>query len=83
MDVVPCVYDGSIRCIYGMASSAGQEQRAASREYPVPVVEESVVVALPQQDVFDFLAKFENLSAYDAFVTASGQVGDGPPGLGT
>lgn len=49
----------------------------------MPVVEESVVIGLPQQEVFDFLAKFENLSVYDAFVTASGQVGDGPPGLGT
>lgn len=49
----------------------------------MPVVEESVVIALPQQDVFDFLAQFENLSVYDAFVTGSGQVGDGPPGLGT
>jgi uncharacterized membrane protein len=49
----------------------------------MPVVEETVVIARPQHEVFDFLAKFENLSVYDAFVTASGQVGDGPPGLGT
>lgn len=49
----------------------------------MPVVEESVVIARPQQEVFDFLANFGNLSAYDAFVTASGQVGDGPPGVGT
>jgi uncharacterized protein YndB with AHSA1/START domain len=49
----------------------------------MPVVEESVVIARPPQEVFDFLANFGNLSAYDAFVTASGQVGDGPPGLGT
>jgi carbon monoxide dehydrogenase subunit G len=49
----------------------------------MPVVEESVHIARPQQEVFDFLANFGNLSVYDAFVTASGQVGDGPPGLGT
>lgn len=49
----------------------------------MPLVEESVVIARPPQEVFEFLAKFENLSVYDAFVTASGQVGDGPPGLGT
>jgi len=49
----------------------------------MPVVEESVLIARPQQEVFDFLANFENLSVYDAFVTASGQVGDGAPGLGT
>ena len=46
-------------------------------------VEETVVVARPQQDVFGFLAEFGNLSLYDAFVTASSQIGDGPPGLGT
>lgn len=49
----------------------------------MPVVEESVLTVRPQQEVFDFLADFGNLSTYDAFVTASGQVGDGPPGLGT
>jgi len=49
----------------------------------MPVTEESVTIARPPQEVFDFLANFENLSAFDAFVTASGQVGDGPPGLGT
>lgn len=49
----------------------------------MPVVEESVVIARPQQEVFDFLANFGNLSVYDAFVTASGQVRDGAPGLGT
>jgi carbon monoxide dehydrogenase subunit G len=49
----------------------------------MPGVQESVTIARPPQEVFDFLANFENLSAFDAFVTASGQVGDGPPGLGT
>ena len=49
----------------------------------MPRVEESVVTARPQQEVFDFLADFGNLAAYDALVTKSGQVGDGPPGLGT
>ncbi|ELT45718.1 hypothetical protein G205_03156 [Arthrobacter nitrophenolicus] len=46
-------------------------------------MEENIVVARPPQEVFDFLSKFENLAAYDRFVTASGQVGDGPVGLGT
>jgi uncharacterized protein YndB with AHSA1/START domain len=49
----------------------------------MPVTEETVVISRPPQEVFEFLANFENLSAFDAFVTASGQVGDGPPGLGT
>src|SRR5688572_13962560 len=49
----------------------------------MPVVEESVHIARPQQEVFDFLSRFENLAVYDPFVLASGQVGDGPVGLGT
>lgn len=49
----------------------------------MPLVEESVVIARSPQEVFEFLAKFENLSVYDAFVSVSGQVGDGPPALGT
>lgn len=49
----------------------------------MPAVEESVVVARPQQEVFDYLANFGNLAVYDAFVTSSGQVGDGPPEVGT
>ncbi|GAB4099753.1 SRPBCC family protein [Sinomonas halotolerans] len=49
----------------------------------MPAVEHSVLIARRPQEVFDFLADFDNLSAYDAFVTASGRVGDGPPGLGT
>jgi carbon monoxide dehydrogenase subunit G len=49
----------------------------------MPGVQESVTIARPPQEVFDFLANFENLSAFDAFVTSSGQVGDGPPELGT
>jgi carbon monoxide dehydrogenase subunit G len=54
-----------------------------SKENSVPLVEESVVVARPPEVVFDFLSKFENLAVYDPFVLASGQVGDGPVGLGT
>ena len=49
----------------------------------MPVVEESVHIARPQQEVFDFVSRFENLAVYDRFVVASGQVGDGPVGLGT
>lgn len=49
----------------------------------MPEVEESVLVARPQREVFDFLAKFESLALYDPFVIASAQVGDGPVGLGT
>ncbi len=49
----------------------------------MPVVEESVVIARPPQEVFDFLSKFENIAVYDSSVTASEQIGDGPLGVGT
>jgi carbon monoxide dehydrogenase subunit G len=57
--------------------------RCQSKEPAVPVVEESVVIARPPQEVFDFLSKFENIAVYDSSVTSSGQVGDGPVGLGS
>ncbi|WP_181762593.1 MULTISPECIES: SRPBCC family protein [unclassified Pseudarthrobacter] len=49
----------------------------------MPVVEESVVIARPPQEVFDFLSRFENIAVYDSSVTSSGQVGEGPVGLGS
>jgi carbon monoxide dehydrogenase subunit G len=49
----------------------------------VPVVEESVVIARPPQEVFDFLSRFENIAVYDSSVISSEQVGDGPLGVGT
>lgn len=49
----------------------------------MPVIEVDTHIDRPPQEVFDYLARFENLAVYDAFVTASGQVGDGPVGLGT
>ena len=49
----------------------------------MPVVEESVVIARPPQEVFEFLSRFENIAVYDSSVTSSGQVGDGPVGMGS
>jgi uncharacterized protein YndB with AHSA1/START domain len=49
----------------------------------MPVVEESVVIARPPQEVFDFLSKFENIAVFDSSVTSSGQVNDGPVGKGS
>jgi len=49
----------------------------------MPVVEENVVIARPPQEVFDFLSKFENIAVYDSSVMSSGQVGDGPLGVGS
>jgi carbon monoxide dehydrogenase subunit G len=49
----------------------------------MPVVEETVVIPRPQQEVFDFLSKFENIAVYDSSVTTSEQVGTGPVAEGT
>ncbi|MDQ0146106.1 SRPBCC family protein [Pseudarthrobacter niigatensis] len=49
----------------------------------MPVVEESVVIARPPQEVFDFLSNFDNIAVYDSSVTASEQVGTGPVAEGT
>ena len=47
----------------------------------MPVVEESVVIARPPQEVFDFVSKFQNVAVFDSSVTASEQVAwwRGPP----
>ncbi|TWD51018.1 carbon monoxide dehydrogenase subunit G [Arthrobacter sp. AG367] len=49
----------------------------------MPVVEESVVIARPPQEVFEFLSKFDNIAVYDSSVTTSEQVGTGPVAEGT
>lgn len=49
----------------------------------MPVVEESVVIARPPQEVFDFLSKFDNIAVFDSSVTTSEQIGGGPVGMGT
>lgn len=49
----------------------------------MPVVEESVVIARPPQEVFDFLSRFDNIALYDSSVTTSEQVGAGPVAEGT
>jgi carbon monoxide dehydrogenase subunit G len=60
-----------------------RRRQALFEENPMPVVEESVVIARPPQEVFDFLAKFENTAVFDSSVTSSEQVSDGPVGLGS
>lgn len=49
----------------------------------MPVVEESVVIARPPQEVFEFLSEFDNIAVYDSSVTTSEQVGTGPVAEGT
>lgn len=49
----------------------------------MPVVEESVFIARPPQEVFDFINKAENLPIWDSSIVKSEQVGSDEVGLGT
>jgi len=49
----------------------------------MPVIEESVFIARPPQDVFDFIVDPENLPVWDVSIVKAEQVGTGPVGLGT
>jgi uncharacterized protein YndB with AHSA1/START domain len=49
----------------------------------MPVIEESIFIARPPQDVFEFLVDSENLPVWDASIVKAEQIGDGPVGLGT
>lgn len=49
----------------------------------MPVIEESVFIARPPQDVFDFLIESENLPVWDVSIVKAEQIGTGPVGLGT
>lgn len=65
-----------------LPATPGRHQ-VLSKENAVPVVEESVVIARPPQEVFDFLSNFDNVAVYDSSVTSSERVGEGPVGVGT
>lgn len=47
------------------------------------VIEESVFIARPRQEVFDFLTRAENIPVWDSSVVEAEQIGDGPVALGT
>ncbi len=49
----------------------------------MPVFEDSVFIARPLKDVFDFMVESENLAVWDASVVKAEKVGTGPVGLGT
>jgi hypothetical protein len=49
----------------------------------MPVVEESVVIARPPEEVFDYLAQADNLPVWDSSIVQAEQVGTGPVGVGT
>jgi len=54
-----------------------------SEENPMPVVEETVYIARPPQEVFNFLSKSENISVWDSSVVHAEPIGTEPVGLGT
>ena len=47
------------------------------------VIEESVYIARPGQEVFDFLTKTSNIPVWDSSVVQAEQMGDGPVEVGT
>ena len=49
----------------------------------MPVIDQSVVIARPPAEVFDFLAHAENLPLWDSSMLECVQVGSGPVGVGT
>ena len=49
----------------------------------MPVFEDSVFIARPLKDVFDFMVESENLAVWDASVVKAEKVGTRPVGLGT
>ncbi|GAA3881567.1 hypothetical protein GCM10022381_24780 [Leifsonia kafniensis] len=49
----------------------------------MPVIEESVFIACPPQEVFDFVVKPENLPIWDSSIITAAQVGEEPIGVGT
>ncbi|AMB58275.1 SRPBCC family protein [Microterricola viridarii] len=49
----------------------------------MPTIEESVFIARPPQEVFDFVATPANNTVWDSSIVASEQEGDGPLAVGT
>jgi uncharacterized membrane protein len=49
----------------------------------MPVVEESIFIARPPQEVFDFVVKTENLPIWDSSILTAAQIGDEPIRVGT
>jgi uncharacterized membrane protein len=52
-------------------------------KFAMPVVEESVVIARPAEEVFAYLANAENLPVWDASIIECTQLGSEPVGVGT
>ncbi|RZU64865.1 carbon monoxide dehydrogenase subunit G [Microterricola gilva] len=49
----------------------------------MPTIEESVFIARPPEEVFDFISTSANIPVWDSSVVAAEQIDDGPLGVGT
>lgn len=49
----------------------------------MPLIDETVVIARPAEEVFDFLVRGENLPRWDSSILECAQLGDGPVTVGT
>lgn len=49
----------------------------------MPTIEESVIIARPPEDVFDFISNSANVAVWDSSIASAEQIGDGPFGVGT
>lgn len=49
----------------------------------MPTIEESVFIARPPQEVFDFFTIAANIPVWDSSIVSAEQLDDGPYGLGT
>lgn len=49
----------------------------------MPVIDESIEIARPAAEVFDFLTHAENLPRWDSSMLECTQISDGPVGVGT
>ena len=58
-------------------------RRARSGRALMPVIEGSVFIDRPPEEVFEFLIRTENIPVWDSSVIQAEQVGDGPFGPGT
>jgi len=65
------------------AHHTGSPQGVRGKEVVMPVIEESVFIARPPEEVFEYLAKAENLPEWDSSILECEQVGAGPVEVGT
>jgi carbon monoxide dehydrogenase subunit G len=71
------------RVTLGRRTVGEPRRHVPAKEQLMPVVEESVVIARPPEEAFDFIIKPENIPVWDSSVLKAEQEGSGPYGMGT